>query len=98
MIVAFSRYEKHSTYSDYNISVAYKLISARFVNTALIPIVVNIATMYWFNDGGMVSDFFYIMLTASFFTPMLYYFDPFYVIRQVKRCLEKRKGANSTMT
>lgn len=98
VILSFSRSEKQLTYSDFSISVAYKLTFARFVNTSLIPVVVNIAIEYWFSDGGMVSDFFYIILSASFLTPMLYYFDMFYTIKRIRRCIEKSRGSSSTMT
>jgi hypothetical protein len=98
IIYAFSKSERQLTYSDFSISVAYKLTFARFVNTSLIPIIVNISIEYWFNDGGMVSEFFYIILSTSFLNPILCYFDVFYLLKLIKRCTAKSKGAYSTMT
>jgi hypothetical protein len=43
----FSLYEKHETYSNHNISVAMKLTIARFLNTAIVPILVNRSFTRW---------------------------------------------------
>lgn len=90
--------EKHETYTDYNLSVAFKLTLGRFINTSIVPIVVNLTANRWFVDGGLVSDIFYIMLSISFLDPILYYFDVFYFIRIIKRFFARRAGANSVMT
>ena len=90
--------EKHETYTSYNLSVALKLTIGRFVNTSIVPIIVNISSDRWFTNGGLVSDIFYIMLSISFLDPILYYFDVFYFLRLIKRWWERRKGANSIMT
>jgi hypothetical protein len=79
----FSMMEKHETYTDYNLSVAFKLTLARFVNTSIVPIVVNVTTNRWFIDGGLVADIFYVMLSISFLQPILYFLDPFYLIRLI---------------
>ena len=34
--------ERHETYTAYNLSVALKLMIARFVNTAIVPVIINI--------------------------------------------------------
>lgn len=79
-------------------SVAFKLTLARFVNTSIVPIVVNVAHNRWFIDGGLVSDIFYIMLSISFLDPLLYFFDTGYFLKLFKRCRERRKGPKSLMT
>lgn len=38
-----SFYEKHDTYTAHNISVAFKLTVARFINSAIVPLVVNVS-------------------------------------------------------
>lgn len=90
--------ERHETYTAYNLSVAFKLTLARFINTSIVPIVVNVATNRWFVDGGLVSDIFYIMISISFLDPLLYFFDVFYFIRLIKRYFARKQGANSVMT
>jgi hypothetical protein len=90
--------ERHETYTAYNLSVAFKLTIARFVNTSIVPIIVNIASNRWFVDGGLVSDIFYIMLSISFLDPILYILDVGYFLRLLKRSMERRKGAKSLLT
>jgi len=34
--------ERHETYTAYNLSIALKLMLARFVNTAIVPVIINI--------------------------------------------------------
>lgn len=40
---------------------------------------------HWFIAGGLAESIFYIMLSATFVTPLFYIFDPWYLIRLVKR-------------
>lgn len=77
--------ERHETYTDYNLSVAFKLTLARFVNSSIVPIVVNLDSSRWFVDGGLVSDVFYIILSISFLDPILYVIDLGYFSRRIKR-------------
>jgi hypothetical protein len=62
--------EKHETLTAYNISVAIKLTLTRFINTAILPVIVNISSDKWFNQGGLVSDIFSIMISLSFKDPV----------------------------
>ena len=71
----FSLYEKHETYSNHNISVAMKLTMARFLNTAIVPILINRAFDRWTAEGGLVSDIFYLILSISFLDPLLYWIN-----------------------
>jgi hypothetical protein len=63
--------ERHETYTAFNISIAIKLMLARFVNTAIVPVIINIQSDMWFNEGGLVSDLFSIMISISFIDPVL---------------------------
>ena len=55
--------EKHETYTAYNLSVAFKLTFVRFINTAIVPCIVNISSDRWFVKGGLVEDFSSIMIS-----------------------------------
>jgi hypothetical protein len=90
--------EKHETYTAYNLSVAFKLTFARFINTSIVPVVVNLTADTWFVDGGLISDFFYIMLSIAFLDPLLYTIDTGYFFRLLRRCIEKKKGTKSLLT
>jgi hypothetical protein len=94
----FSQMEKHETYTDYNLSVAFKLILARFVNTSIVPLIANLAISKWFEDGGLVSVIFYVMLSISFVDPLMNYFDVWYVIRHFRRWNARRQGNACVLT
>jgi uncharacterized membrane protein YidH (DUF202 family) len=81
----FSLMEKQDTLTAYNLSVAFKLILARFLNSAIVPIIVNYNSSRWFVDGGHCSDMFYVMISISYVDPFLYFFDPTYLVRKCKR-------------
>ena len=66
MVVELSKKEMHETLTEFNISVAFKLTFCRFLNTALVPLIVNIKAESWFQDGGLVTDIFYIIVSLSF--------------------------------
>ena len=67
-----SRFEHDETNTAYNLSVALKLTVVRFVNTALVPLAVNrSAKTEWFNEGGLITNIFYIFLSISFINPLM---------------------------
>jgi hypothetical protein len=71
VVVYLTVFERHETRTAYNLSVAMKLVIARFVNTAIVPVVVNIYSNRWFVDGGLVSDIFSIMVSIAFVDPLV---------------------------
>jgi len=90
--------EQHETKTAYNISIALKLVIVRFVNTAIVPVIININSDRWFVDGGLISDFFSIMCTTSILDPLLTYINPVYQIQRLKRWYETRKQKECTLT
>lgn len=73
-----SLYEKHDTYTSHNISVAFKLTLARFINTAIVPLLINRGFENWLKPGGLVNDIFFLILSISFLDPILYLINPLY--------------------
>ena len=71
VVIFMTVYERHETRTAYNLSVALKLVMARFVNTAIVPVIVNIYSDKWFVDGGLVSDIFSIMISIAFIEPIM---------------------------
>lgn len=65
-------------------SVAFKLAIARFINTAIVPTVVNASVTDWFTSAGLVSDYFTIMVGVAFTTPILYVLDVTVLITRYK--------------
>lgn len=90
--------EKHETYTAYNLSVAFKLTFVRFINTAIVPCIVNISSDRWFVKGGLVEDFSSIMISLSFIEPITYLFDFGALIRHFKRKYYSDQGEKCLMT
>lgn len=77
--------EKHETYTAYNISVAAKLTITRFFNSAIVPVLVNVYSGDWFQDGGLISDIFTLMVALSFIRPIKEVLNVGAVIRFLKK-------------
>lgn len=90
--------EKHETYTAYNLSVAFKLTFVRFINTAIVPCIVNISSDRWFVKGGLVEDISSIMISLSFTEPITYLFDVGALIRHLKRKYYRDQGDKCLMT
>ena len=98
VIQRLSLYEKHDTLTNHRVSVASKLLFARFTNTAIVPILVSRSFSDWQREGGLVGDIFYLMLSLAFVDPIMYLINANNLIKRFKRFLERRKGANSQLT
>ena len=82
----FSKFEKHKTYTYFNISTASKLIVSLFLNTAVIPVMVNYKKEEWFTGAGLCMDVFFNSLALSFVAPFVYvFFDIEYVFKKLMR-------------
>lgn len=90
--------ENHETYTAYNLSVAFKLGLVRFINTAIVPTVINWNHARWFPDGGLVNDYFSIMITVSLTDPILYYFDAGIVVQKIKQWYFKNQGDSCSLS
>lgn len=93
-----SAYEKHETYSKYHLSVAVKLTIALFLNTGISPLFVNYGRKNWFDSSGLMVDIFYNTITISFISPLVYLFNPVYIIKRIRMYLEEKKGEASKLT
>lgn len=80
MVRKLSIKENHETYTAYNLSVAFKLGIVRFINTAIVPTVINASPNRWFPDGGLVSDYFSIMIAVSVTDPLIYILDFSFIV------------------
>jgi hypothetical protein len=75
-----------------------KLVIARFVNTAIVPVIVNIYSSRWFIDGGLVSDIFSIMISISFVDPIVQLMNIGGNIKNFMAWRELKKGKESRIT
>jgi len=94
----FTDYEKHSTVTDINVSVAVKLTLARFLNTSIIIVLVNKNTRNWFEGGSVAYDASFLMMIMAFQKPLLYALNIGGWLK--KRSIEKQieKGDKCVMT
>jgi hypothetical protein len=79
-------------------SVAFKLTFVRFVNTSIVPCIVNISSDRWFVNGGLVNDAFSIMVSISFKAPVKNVLNVGEIIRRIKRKMYKDQGEKCLLT
>jgi hypothetical protein len=79
-------------------SVAFKLTFVRFVNTAIVPCIVNLSSDRWFVNGGLVNDAFSIMVSISFKAPVKNVLNVGEIIRRIKRKMYKDQGEKCLLT
>ena len=61
-ITKFTKLEKHHTTTEYQISTAFKLAVAMFINSAIIPLFINADTDEVFSNGNIVYIYIYIYI------------------------------------
>lgn len=68
-------FELHISFTNYNYSVGMKLIALMFMNTAVIPTIVNSLIIDdvedWFKLGGFCTDIYLLMLINAI-SPQLF--------------------------
>jgi hypothetical protein len=69
-IKSLTEYEYHRTHTAFNLSVGIKLTIARFVNSAIVPVIINKQKDKWFADGGLVFDIFTVMIMIAIIDPI----------------------------
>ena len=80
------------------VSVATKLMLATFVNSALLPLFINIEEKYWFSSSGLATTIFYNVISIAFLAPILDVFSIPYILKRIKMWREERKGENCKLT
>lgn len=98
LIRLLSSFEKHMTYTRYHLSVAFKLMAATFVNIALLPLFINLDKEDWFKNGGLVTTIFFNVISVSFVSPILEFFNFSYILKKIKIWRELRKGIESKLS
>lgn len=98
IIRRFSLAEKHETLTKLNVSVAFKLTIARFLNSSIILVLTNGNPKNWFKGGSLAYDATILICIMVFQSPVLYIMNPAGIIKQIKIWNEKKKGDESKMT
>jgi len=66
LIRRFSLTERHETITKMNVSVAFKLTIARFLNNSVILVMANEDPKKWFRGGSLCYDAYILMLMMAF--------------------------------
>lgn len=98
IIRLFSSYQRLSTYSEYHLTVAVQLSIAMFINTGIVPLIINLDKENWFIASGLVVDIFFNIIGVSFIAPLTYVFDPMYLIRLCKQRKAQKLGQKSQLS
>ena len=98
IIRLLSSFEKHMTYTRYHLSVATKLMMATFINIALLPLINNLDKEDWFDNGGLANTIFFNVISVSFVSPILSFFNFGYLLKRFSMWRELRKGIESKLT
>lgn len=90
----FSLFEKHQTWTSYNIAVFHKLVVSTTLNSIVVLMLVNCFNGntyipdtnpqidYWFNGNfGLTSDVYSLLLVDAFGTPFFLIFAPLYFLK-----------------
>lgn len=98
VIEKFTKYERPSTYTNFDSSLAQKKVMALFLNTSIIYILVSWSYDNFAGKNGLVDSLFYIFLSNMFVTSILVSFDIAAQIKRLKRwLLEKSSWVLSRM-
>ena len=84
VIRRLSSFEKHRSYTNYHLSVAIKLMTSTFINSALLPFFNNIEKEDWFTNNGLAMTIFYNTISVSFVSTLLYFFNFGYFIKKLR--------------
>lgn len=49
-----NKFEKHDTLSRSNISLGFKLTTAKFINSSVLLVAANMNAEYWFDDDNLI--------------------------------------------
>lgn len=86
-----TRKEKNYCMTDLYWSNSIKLQIFTFINSAIIPVIVNAINGNWNNKDILVNNAMSILLLNAILTPTLRLFDLEYFFKLLKRCLLERR-------
>jgi hypothetical protein len=100
LLIIFTKYEIYKTYSNHFAEIVFKIVIAKFVNTALVILlttrIVN-KNLEWniFGTSGVIGNIFIIMAISVFSESFFWIFDPEYLLKIVKRFIIRRRPNTS---
>ena len=93
-----TKYEKQTTYTSQELSVAFKMALLKFLNTCLIPLIGNTNEASWFENHGLVEEVFFVIIFLSIGEIIRVVFNIDFLFKFMLRTIEKWKGEKSEIT
>jgi hypothetical protein len=81
----FSLFERHHTYTEMQISIAFKLTVAKFCNSTFVLLGANVIlgnyqSNLWFDNGNLIQDVFVSVILNCYLGTILQIFDIGYIL------------------
>jgi len=98
VVRAITSGERHETQTKHNVSVAFKLLVARFLNSSLVLVLVNTNPNTWFRGGDLVYEATILIAIMAMQTPVLTIANPVKLIRWYKKRKAIAEGEECQLT
>lgn len=95
LIQILTKFEMHSTWSDYASSLTNKLCLFLCVNTVYLPLYIHGDSNDWYKDSGLAEDIFWLAVINAIVPNFIYAVDLPYLIRVLRRKFLERKAAKN---
>lgn len=84
---SLSTAEQHETVTKMNVSMAFKLLVARFINSSLIMMAINNDPETWFKSGGLAYEATIFIGIMTFQTPVVNTLNIDKIKKSLKKCI-----------
>ena len=71
----FSKNEKHESLTKENLSMAFKLTIAKFLNSSLVLFILYDNSSNWFEEGDLVNSATYLIILQNLRAPVFEFID-----------------------
>ena len=92
-----TKLEHHISVTDYQSSTSFKLAIAQFINSALVPLLINYKAKSYFSANGLIDQVLFNWVFLLFTTPLIEIFDVPNIISHIRMCSAQRKGNESEL-
>ncbi len=78
-------YERHDTVTSHNTSVAFKLLIVKFIDSTLIPLLVNSDPSKWYENNGLITDAYSVLFSMCIIDVAVKWIDFGHQFRKIRR-------------
>lgn len=100
VLLVLTNFEKNISLTDFHLNYSVKLTFITFLNTSVIPIVVNYLNGDWNNRQILLNNIITLFVSNTILTPILWGLDISYIFKKYKRetLIEKQKSYENDMS